>query len=429
MRVLLKKLNNSKSACIYMASNSSKLTVGLVLGILIGLAGGFLYFNSQVQDLADNLTKIASDLDTRDSDLKLISSEFSELEDSYNTLQKDYNNLLMEKNTLENDNLEIETLYNELLDDYELLVASLPLSPQQVSGTTLEREYEWHFGGKRYELVLSIPEGQYDYYQSLERIHSDDYSVYVTHPYDDEFINTIIRKFNFIALEEHLTEENKISLVISFVQSLPYTVDSVTTPFDEYPRYPLETLIDNGGDCEDTSILTASLLKAMNYDVILISPPEHMAVGVNIESYGSYWEYDGLKYYYLETTNTGWNIGDFPEDLSETAYLYALNPIPLCVHNWTASWNGWDQMDITITATNLGSAMANGFRVSASFDAGEGYVWNPGQSEEFDLNVGNSFTFSLTLDVPKNENTRLIVHVLDSEGYAVDTTYSEWFDT
>ena len=40
----------------------------------------------------------------------------------------------------------------------------------------------------------------------------------------------------------------KVNLVITFVQSLPYTSDSVTTAFDEYPQYPMETLVEYGGN-------------------------------------------------------------------------------------------------------------------------------------------------------------------------------------
>jgi len=412
-----------------MSSNSSKLILGVVLGLLIGVVGGFLYFDPQLQELNTEISYLNGELATTDADLVDISAEYSELNEDYENLQDDYNDLVFEKVTIENNYLGIDSAYTELLDDYELLVASLPLIPQQVSGTTLEREYEWYYNGKKFELSLSIPETQYEYYKELVRISDSDFSVYVTHPYDDEFINTVVRKFNLIALEEHLTEEEKINLVITFVQSLPYTVDSVTTSFDEYPRYPLETLIDNGGDCEDTSILTASLLKSMNYDIILISPPEHMAVGVNIESYGSYWTYEGENYFYLETTGEGWEIGEYPDDIEDTAQLYALNPVPMCVQNWTAQWNGRNKMDVTITATNLGSAMAENIQLYASFDAGEDYIWNEEVSDFFDLGIGNTVTFTLTLDVPLDEYTRLIVGISDSEGYYVDQSFSEWFDT
>ena len=412
-----------------MSSKSSTLVFGVILGVLIGVVGGYLYYDPKMTSLSTDITDMTDDLFDTGQELSDLLTDFSGLNNDYNNITNNYNQLQDDYNQLITEKEALETAYNELLDDYEVLVASLPLLPQQVSGTTLEKEYNWYYDGQYYEISLSIPESQYEYYKGLERTHQSDYSIYVTHPYDDEFINTIIRKFNLIALEKNLTEEEKINLVISFVQSLPYTVDSVTNSFDEYPRYPLETLVDNGGDCEDTSILTASLLKSMNYDVILINPPEHVAVGVNIDAYGSYWTYEGEKYYYLETTGEGWRIGDFPDDLGESAYLYPLNPIPMCVSDWVAEWNGRNKLDVIVTVTNLGSAMAEDYYVEACFDAGEDYIWNPEDSQIFDLNIGNSITFTLTLDVPDNEYTRLIVYVVDSEGYAVDTSYSEWFDT
>jgi len=365
------------------SKSTGTIIIGLILGALLGFGGAYVYYSPQIED-------------------------FEQLQNRYE---------------------EINTNYENLLEEYELLVASLPLSPQPITGEIIELGYEWRYNGKDHSLSLSIPETQYEYYQNLDRIHTIDYSVYVTHPYDDEYINTIIKKFNFIALEDGLKEEEKINLVISFVQSLPYTSDYVTTTYDNYPRYPLETLVDNGGDCEDTSILTASLLKAMMYDIILIAPPEHMAVGVNIDTNGTCWTYDGKDYFFLETTGEGWVIGEYPDDLEETAYLYPLNPIPMCVHDWVAQWKGRSEMDVTINVTNLGSAMADNYKVYAAFDAGEGYVWNSEESKSFNLNFGNSVTITLTLDVPRNENTRLIVGVLDSDGNLVDESYSEWFDT
>ena len=47
----------------------------------------------------------------------------------------------------------------------------------------------------------------------------------------------------------------------------------------------------------------------------------------------------------------------------------------------------------------------------------------------FSLGVGNSVTITLTLDIPINEFTRLIVGIADFEGYYIDQTFSEWFDT
>ena len=103
---------------------------------------------------------------------------------------------------------------------------------------------------------------------------------------------------------------------------------SVTTEWNEYPRYPLETLFDRGGDCEDTSILVAALLDRMGYDIclLILSKANHCAVGVSLDGVtGSYYNHDGKKYYYLETTGEGWEIGDIPSSITETyAYIYPI---------------------------------------------------------------------------------------------------------
>jgi len=52
-----------------------------------------------------------------------------------------------------------------------------------------------------------------------------------------------------------------------FVKEMWNMVTQLTiysTELQETPRYPLETLSEAGGDCEDTAILFASLLKAAN---------------------------------------------------------------------------------------------------------------------------------------------------------------------
>ena len=71
---------------------------------------------------------------------------------------------------------------------------------------------------------------------------------------------------------------------VSFAQNLPYTADDVTTGFDEYPRFPYETLYDNGGDCEDTSILVSAMLRELRYGVALLHFPGHMAVRLRVPS-------------------------------------------------------------------------------------------------------------------------------------------------
>ena len=68
----------------------------------------------------------------------------------------------------------------------------------------------------------------------------------------------------------------------------------------------------------------------MGYDtaLLLLYKERHAAVGVSISGVsGSYYTVDGRRYYYLETTGEGFEIGQIPRDFTETsAYIYPLNP-------------------------------------------------------------------------------------------------------
>jgi len=174
-------------------------------------------------------------------------------------------------------------------------------------GRYINKLYEYDYGGYKWTMTLGIHTDWYDYYKNKDRVISK--IEYVTS--NDKTIQSIAR-----LLEEDMKEEGwscKSCFAIAYVQSLHYVKDA-STGFDEYPKYPVETLIDETGDCEDTAYLAASIIRAMGVDVILINLPGHMAVGVWCEEcIGSYYEWEGKKYFYLETTGEGWELGEIPE--------------------------------------------------------------------------------------------------------------------
>jgi len=194
-------------------------------------------------------------------------------------------------------NISVDGLSQRLKVKPRLIVIS-PEEPKIPPAELLIRHYEWSFKGRKYTWDVSIPGGLYSYYQNKTRPLTTNYSVYVTDPNDDNYLKSLVEAVNRAAIRDGFTEADKINFTITFVQSLPYTPDNVTTPYDEYPRYPVETLADNGGDCEDTSILMAALLDAMGHNVILIAPPKHLAVGISGKDifYGSYYELDNKWY-------------------------------------------------------------------------------------------------------------------------------------
>jgi hypothetical protein len=121
-------------------------------------------------------------------------------------------------------------------------------------------------------------------------------------------------------------DRQKVEFLIDFVQNLPYIPDDVSTGYDDYTKRHIETLVDGGGDCEDSAIMLASLLssESFGYGTALILPPGHAALGVKggDDLDGYYYEQDGTRYYYIETTGRGWDVGEIPDEYrGEEAYI------------------------------------------------------------------------------------------------------------
>lgn len=177
--------------------------------------------------------------------------------------------------------------------------------------------YVWAYGRDQWTYSLKIPVSVYQYYRGLDRTGIYDYSYFVKDTTDDAYMASLTEAFRTAAAEEEYNDMQTVEFIVSFVQGLEYVSDLIGTGYDEYPKYPLETLADEGGDCEDSSILLASLLKEMGYGAVLIQTTGHMSVGILGDETltGSYYEMDGKKYFYVETTAPGWDIGQLPPEV------------------------------------------------------------------------------------------------------------------
>ena len=199
---------------------------------------------------------------------------------------------------------------------------------EEALSENIEVNYAWKYGKSSWTYTLTIPKSAYDQYKTVDRKKIKNYSYYVTDPSDDDSLAELAGKFKEAAEKESFSDLDMVKNIIFFVQNLNYVDDKVGTGYDEYPKFPLETLADEGGDCEDSAILLASLLRELGYGTVLIQFPDHMAVGVKGEASipGSYYEVDGLRYYYVETTSVGWGIGEVPEQLKDQpAKILTLN--------------------------------------------------------------------------------------------------------
>ncbi len=101
--------------------------------------------------------------------------------------------------------------------------------------------------------------------------------------YDDDimFIANEI-KDNCISKDD----EDVINAVLSFCQDKgdPYkNIKYGTDGIDDFSKYPIETLAEGNGDCEDKSILFGSLVEALGYDAAIFVITGHVYVGVHLD--------------------------------------------------------------------------------------------------------------------------------------------------
>ena len=124
-----------------------------------------------------------------------------------------------------------------------------------------------------------------------------------------------------------ITDLERVECVLDMVRGIPTSTDEESTGQSDYFRYPVETLWELTGDCEDHAILLSSILEAMGYDTVLhyvnIFEDErlvgsHMAVGVNVEhATGSHVLVHNLRFWYCESSpesGADLHVGEVPED-------------------------------------------------------------------------------------------------------------------
>lgn len=172
-------------------------------------------------------------------------------------------------------------------------------------------------GSTRYRLNVAVSESLLEYYvgESHTLISNNDFSKFVT-PNAVKSIADCLR-------EIYSDDENFSDGVLTIVHQIPY---EETRP----PKYPVETIVANSGDCDLLSYVAASIMKAGGLDVVLFyyEREEHMNIGVSLphdpnfaRGTVDYIPYNGTRYYTAECTGgnleDGWRVGECPADLKD----------------------------------------------------------------------------------------------------------------
>jgi hypothetical protein len=212
------------------------------------------------------------------------------------------------------------------------LVVVVPLIAILASGgasfaASISKQYAWAYLGRTWTLTQEFAVDAYHQFRSLPRVvNYTAYADYILDPNDDKALGSLIGELEELAVSAGLNVWEKLNLIVAFVQSFRYVSEE-----GEYPRYPIETLVEGCGDCEDLAILAAAILRQMGFGVVLLAftSEGHMAVGIRVLPPGSgdgqTYEWDGDTYYYLETTGAGWTIGRMPTRYTSTPDIIAVS--------------------------------------------------------------------------------------------------------
>jgi len=170
-------------------------------------------------------------------------------------------------------------------------------------------------GSDRYELNVSVSSSLYEYFVGKDHnLRSTlDLGKFVT-PYALEPVADSLWTI-------YQDDEDFANGVLMIVHQIPYVASAPQ-------EYPVETLVENVGDCDLFSFVAASVMVAGGLDVVLLyyESEVHMNIGVSLShaprdarSTVRYFEYNNERYYVAETTGgnweNGWRVGEYPDSL------------------------------------------------------------------------------------------------------------------
>jgi len=204
-------------------------------------------------------------------------------------------------------------------DIHELTVLAVP------EGSVLLR-FAWTWEDAPQRLDFPAPWGLYQTYRGQLRIplvDNYDYGAFVEDSRDDPTLGDLA---DLLWARVDAQKLEYAAYALGFVQGgITYAADASNV---EWPLYPLETLVDGKGDCEDTAILYVSLLKARGIPCKLAfvdtngdAFPDHVLALVGLEDEAipqpgaKAFELDGTTYVVAETASGAMALGMDPWEL------------------------------------------------------------------------------------------------------------------
>ncbi len=179
-------------------------------------------------------------------------------------------------------------------------------------------EYQWKISGTQFDYVLDIAKDDYTHMMKsdIDRKGSMSSAMYLEeidgkkkivngvadYIVVDDYIKKVASDLKKMCDDYNKKDINNmtyVQFISCFVQAaIDYKLDEDTKSQTEYWKYPLETLYDKCGDCEDGAILLAALLDAAGYNAGIYLLPGHCVAAVSAKSIEKVDGKPAATYYY-----------------------------------------------------------------------------------------------------------------------------------
>ena len=234
-------------------------------------------------DLMDDYNTLQTNYDDLQFDYTELDNMYQNLNIAYNNLQADYNLLESDYNILQNDFDSLTIQYNDLLADYNYLqneldavmyyLKSLPLCDKMTFYYHICRMYLYPQMGT-FEFAKNIilhSSKQANYLSDVDDM-LDEYDFWdYGSSMEDAWQATTNIYSGWLSYWSGLNWEEDIFDWIRFTSGIIYQYDSQytfnRTYWGDYFKFPLEMLNNRAGDCDDFSILGATMFENNGYDV------------------------------------------------------------------------------------------------------------------------------------------------------------------
>ncbi len=328
-----------------------KILVAAVIALILGAALAYaltysMYAPALAQEAAarreaeERAKALQSEVESLREKLGEEQKRYAQLEEKYRLLLANYTRLKQEYSRLLSQEAESEAGVNETLRQLKEVLYYRIFTLYNYRADEYYYAYYrvWSYDYLYYRLNPRI-----HVYASLENRFVPENIYNATTSFNDPHSAVISEIASDLHDVSHGDPELYANLALQLVHQLYYNITG-------YTKYPLETLVEGSGDCDNLAVLLASILAAGGYDTVVLlvqvdtpqGPEGHAMAAValpkpprDLYRYGRdaayYYEYNGRRFYLLEATwprpgDTGYVDPYMPDAFSLPGAFVGDNP-------------------------------------------------------------------------------------------------------